>query len=156
MRKFAQEIGYGKGVSRDWFSGLSGPIPGSRYGAGRARPSARSIVDANPLKFVFGPTLFSGLLSVSSISFTVIIIATVLRFNTPTVVPPSISLFGVVESVVDIWVFLISMKCLGEVHPFSAWRAVGAILQGILTMFGMAIGVIAAIWLAVIAARAFL
>jgi hypothetical protein len=49
---------------------------------------------------------------------------------------------------------VISLKCLGEVHRFSAWRALGAILLGILAMIGMAIGVLAAIWLAVVAARA--
>jgi hypothetical protein len=86
---------------------------------------------------------------------TVIIIATVLGFNTPTV-PPSTSLFSIIESIVGIWVFVISLKCLGEVHRFSAWRALGAILLGILAMIGMAIGVLAAIWLAVVAARAFL
>jgi len=86
---------------------------------------------------------------------TVIIIATVFGFNTPTV-PPSTSLFSIVESIVGIWVFVISLKCLGEVHRFSAWRALGAILVGILAMLAMAIGVIAALWLAVVAARAFL
>lgn len=85
----------------------------------------------------------------------VIIIATVLGFNTPTV-PPSTSLFSVVESIVGIWVFVISLKCLGEVHRFSAWRALGAILLGVLAMLGMAIGAVAAIWLAVVAARSLL
>lgn len=82
----------------------------------------------------------------------VVILATVLGFNTPTV-PPSTSLFSVVESIVGVWVFVISLKCLGEVHRFSAWRALGAILLGILAMLGMAIGAIAAIWLAVVAAH---
>jgi hypothetical protein len=86
---------------------------------------------------------------------TVIIVATVLGFNTPTV-PPSTSLFSIVESIVGIWVFVISLKCLGEVHRFSAWRALGAILLGILAIFVMALGVIAAIWLAVVAARSLL
>ncbi len=85
----------------------------------------------------------------------VVIIATVLGFNTPTV-PPSTSLFSIVESIVGFWVFVISLKCLGEVHHFSAWRALGAILLGVLAMFGIAIGVIAAIWLAVVAARSLL
>jgi hypothetical protein len=85
----------------------------------------------------------------------VIIIATVLGFNTPTI-PPSTSLFSIVESVVGIWVFVISLKCLGEVHHFSAWRALGAILLGVLAMAGVAIGAIAAIWLAVVAARSLL
>ena len=85
----------------------------------------------------------------------VVIIATALGLNTPTV-PPSISLFSVVESIVGFWVFVISLKCLGEVHRFSAWRALGAVLLGALAMFAVVAGVIATIWLAVVVARAML
>jgi hypothetical protein len=34
----------------------------------------------------------------------------------------------VVEGVIGIWGFVISLKCVGEVHRFSAWRAFVAIL----------------------------
>ena len=34
----------------------------------------------------------------------------------------------VVEGVLGIWAIVISLKCLGEVHRFSAWRALAAIL----------------------------
>jgi hypothetical protein len=34
----------------------------------------------------------------------------------------------VVEGVLGIWGFIISLKCIGEVHRFSAWRAFFAIL----------------------------
>jgi Yip1 domain len=34
----------------------------------------------------------------------------------------------VVEGVLGIWGFIISLKCIGEVHRFSAWRAFLAIL----------------------------
>ena len=34
----------------------------------------------------------------------------------------------VVEGVLGIWGFIISLKCVGEVHRFSAWRAFAAIL----------------------------
>jgi hypothetical protein len=85
----------------------------------------------------------------------VIIIATVLGFNTPTI-PPSTSLFSVVESIVGIWVFVITLKCLGEVHRFSVWHALGAILLGALAIVAVVIGIIAAIWLAVVAARSLL
>jgi hypothetical protein len=34
----------------------------------------------------------------------------------------------VVEGVIGIWGFIISLKCVGEVHRFSAWRAFIAIL----------------------------
>ena len=33
----------------------------------------------------------------------------------------------VVVGVLGIWGFVINLKCLGEVHRFSAWRAFGAI-----------------------------
>jgi hypothetical protein len=44
-----------------------------------------------------------------------------------------------VEAVLGIWGFFISMKCLGEVHRFSAWRAFGAVLLP-LVVLGFAIG----------------
>jgi hypothetical protein len=34
----------------------------------------------------------------------------------------------VVEGVIGIWGFVISLKCVGEAHRFSAWRAFVAIL----------------------------
>lgn len=34
----------------------------------------------------------------------------------------------VVEGVIGIWGFFISLKCVGEMHRFSAWRAFAAIL----------------------------
>jgi hypothetical protein len=34
----------------------------------------------------------------------------------------------VVEGILGIWGFIISLKCVGEVHRFSAWRAFAAIL----------------------------
>jgi hypothetical protein len=34
----------------------------------------------------------------------------------------------VVEAVLGIWGFVISLKCMGEVHRFSAWRALGTVL----------------------------
>lgn len=41
----------------------------------------------------------------------------------------------VVEAVLGVWGFFISMKCLGEVHRFSAWRAFGAIvLPGVILL----------------------
>ena len=54
------------------------------------------------------------------------------------------------------WVFVITLKCLGEVHRFSAWRALGALVLGALAMFAVVAGVIATIWLAVVVARAML
>jgi len=78
----------------------------------------------------------------------VMIIATMLGLNT-LAVPPSVSTFSVVQSIVGIWLAIISLKCLGEVHRFSAWRALGAILLGTLAVIGVALGVVITIWLAV-------
>jgi hypothetical protein len=49
----------------------------------------------------------------------------------------------VVEGVLGIWAIVISLKCLGEVHRFSAWRAFVAILIP-------PIMVLAVIWLGVL------
>ncbi|HKN13207.1 MAG TPA: Yip1 family protein [Candidatus Binatus sp.] len=34
----------------------------------------------------------------------------------------------VVEGVLGFWGFIVSLKCIGEVHRFSAWRALAAVL----------------------------
>ncbi len=85
----------------------------------------------------------------------VMILAAVLGIYTPPT-PHTTSPVGVVETIVGIWVFVISLKCLGEVHRFSAWRALGAILLGTLAMIAVAVGAVIAIWLAVVVARSML
>jgi hypothetical protein len=52
------------------------------------------------------------------------------------------SVFGLLESIVAIWAFIVLLKCLGEAHHFSAWRALGAILvaAGILIGITMILG----------------
>jgi hypothetical protein len=47
----------------------------------------------------------------------------------------------VVEGVLGFWGFIISLKCIGEVHRFSAWRALAATLIPPLIAF-VAIGLI--------------
>jgi hypothetical protein len=78
----------------------------------------------------------------------VTIIAAMLGLYTPPA-PHTMSPLSLVESIIGIWVFVISLKCLGEVHRFSAWRALGAILLGTLAMFGVLVGIVITIWLAV-------
>jgi hypothetical protein len=78
----------------------------------------------------------------------VTIIATVLGLYTPPA-PHTLSPLGLVESIIGIWVFVITLKCLGEVNHFSAWRALGAILLGTLATFAVLVGVVVTIWLAV-------
>jgi len=45
--------------------------------------------------------------------------------------PPATLLFGFVKGVqllIGFWGFIVSLKCVGEAHAFSAWRAFGALL----------------------------
>jgi hypothetical protein len=60
-----------------------------------------------------------------------------------------VSPLSLIESIVGIWIFVISLKCLGEVHHFSAWRALGAILLGTFAMLAVAAGIVITIWLAI-------
>jgi Yip1 domain len=85
----------------------------------------------------------------------VTIVATMLGFYTAPA-PHTMSPLNLVETVVGIWVFVILLKCLGEVHRFSAWRALGAILLGTLAMFAVAAGIVITIWLAVWVGRSML
>jgi Yip1 domain len=41
---------------------------------------------------------------------------------------PSFVGLGFVNLVLGVWSFVVMLQCLGEVHRFSAWRALGAIL----------------------------
>ena len=85
----------------------------------------------------------------------VTIAATMLGFYTAPA-PDLTSPLNLVQTTIGIWVFVIALKCLGEVHRFSAWRALGAILLGTLAMFAVVIGVVATIWLAVWVGRSML
>ncbi len=44
--------------------------------------------------------------------------------------------FAVIELIASIWTLVLLIKCLGEVHQFSAWRALGAIILGSLVFIG--------------------
>jgi len=44
--------------------------------------------------------------------------------------PPTISAWSVIRVVLGLWIFVISLKTLGEVHRFSAWRAAAAMMIG--------------------------
>ena len=44
---------------------------------------------------------------------------------------------GIIELVILGWAFVISLKCLGEAHGFSAWKALGAeLIAGVLMVAG--------------------
>jgi hypothetical protein len=74
--------------------------------------------------------------------------AMVLGLYTPPA-PHTGSPLSLIESIIGIWAFVISLKCLGEVHRFSAWRALGAMLLGFFAVFAVAAGIVITIWLAV-------
>ena len=45
--------------------------------------------------------------------------------------PPAALLFVVLQglqAIITVWGFVILLKCIGEAHAFSAWRALGAFL----------------------------
>jgi hypothetical protein len=56
--------------------------------------------------------------------------------------------------IVMIWSFVISVKCLGEVHGFSAWRALGAVILGLLAIILVLVAVMITVHLAITAGRA--
>jgi hypothetical protein len=45
--------------------------------------------------------------------------------------------FVAVEIVISIWAFVLFLKCLGEVHRFSAWKALGAVVIPGLVLVGI-------------------
>lgn len=45
--------------------------------------------------------------------------------------------FTVVEITITIWTFIIFLKCIGEVHCFSAWEALGAVIVPGLVLAGI-------------------
>jgi hypothetical protein len=74
------------------------------------------------------------------------IMTAALGFESPTG-SASVSPYGLVEAIIGIWVFVILLKCVGEAHRFSAWRALGAMLLGTLSIAAVAIGSVLIIWL---------
>ena len=70
--------------------------------------------------------------------------------------PSAVSASGVVDFIAGIWIFVISLKCIGEVHRFSAWRALGAIILSFLAMLAVVVAIVGTIWLAVVIARSML
>jgi hypothetical protein len=49
---------------------------------------------------------------------------------------------------------VISLKCLGEVHRFSAWRALSAFLLGIFATIAVVVAIVATVSLAMRFGRA--
>jgi Yip1-like protein len=58
--------------------------------------------------------------------------------------PPDIPWWLVVRALLGFWVFVISLKTLGEVHRFSAWRALIAMILGNFALgIALVLGIIA-------------
>jgi hypothetical protein len=53
----------------------------------------------------------------------------------------SFSWWALIQAVLGIWAFIILLKTLGEVHRFSAWRALAATIIGALAVAGVALGI---------------
>jgi hypothetical protein len=83
------------------------------------------------------------------------IVAALIGFEGPGA-PSVLSASGVVDSIAGISIFVILLKCIGEVHHFSAWRALGAIILGFLAMIAVVVAIVGAIWLAVAIGRSIL
>lgn len=65
----------------------------------------------------------------------------------------SFSAFNLLVLIVGIWAFVIQMKCLGEVHHFSAWRAFASILVGLLAVAGTVLAIVLVCTFAVMIGR---
>lgn len=59
----------------------------------------------------------------------------------------------VVRGALGLWAFVISLKALGEVHRFSAWRALGSIIVGSLAVILAMLAIVLGLLLALIVAR---
>lgn len=66
----------------------------------------------------------------------------------------SLSLWATTRTILGLWTFVISLKMLGEVHRFSAWRGLGTIVLGSLAVLFATLGALAAVVLAVLVGRA--
>ncbi len=54
-------------------------------------------------------------------------------------IDPALYMIMVVEGVLGFWGFIVSLKCIGEVHRFSAWRALAAVLiPGLIALVAIA------------------
>jgi len=67
--------------------------------------------------------------------------------------PPEFSPSGMLLLVLGIWGFIVWLKCLGEVHRFSAWRALGASFMAFVSVVGALLGFALALVLTVMIAH---
>jgi Yip1-like protein len=65
------------------------------------------------------------------------------------------SVWAITRAILTLWTVVISLKMLGEVHRFSAWRGLGTIVLGTFAVLFAALGAVVAVMLAVFVGRAF-
>jgi Yip1 domain len=74
------------------------------------------------------------------------VLAILLGTDGPMLGGPEISSSGVsvtlLHAVLVLWGFIVMLKCVGEVHRFSAWRALGSILLLVATLLFVLVAVI--------------
>jgi Yip1-like protein len=67
---------------------------------------------------------------------------------------PAFSWWALVQAALAVWAFVITLKMIGEVHRFSAWRAFAATILGGLAVFGAAFGMLLLFVVALVIGRA--
>ena len=58
------------------------------------------------------------------------------RLDEDPVLASAMLFLGLIELIGAIWAIVISLKCLGQAHKFSAWRALGSVLLMVLVLVG--------------------
>jgi hypothetical protein len=64
-------------------------------------------------------------------------VATAGSYVPATTLGTTISALAIVELIIAIWSLVVFLKCVGEAHAFSAWRALGAALLSFLVLGGV-------------------
>ena len=101
---------------------------GSRLGGKATAPEVRAAIAWSSV-----PTIVATLLYIPELAvFGEELFTSELTMTTNPALMVALLGFGIIEIFVTIWALVIFLKCLAEVHRFSAWRAAGAALFGAL------------------------
>ena len=95
---------------------------GSRLGGKATAPEVRAAIAWSSV-----PTIVALLLYIPELA---LFGEELFTSDMPSITSPALAValmgFGIIEIFVAIWALVIFLKCLGEVHRFSAWRAAGS------------------------------
>ncbi|MDO8430958.1 MAG: YIP1 family protein [Candidatus Binatus sp.] len=105
---------YLNGVVLRWSSGL--------LGGTATRTEVRAAITWSQV-----PSIVAGAITIAALLTGAIVPPTAGAGGSLKASPQLIEL-GLLNGILAIWGFVISLKCLGEVNRFSAWRALGAVL----------------------------